>query len=101
MVWMRLEVFKMIKASFLLENDSVLVFTSIVHKVFLTTRECVIKTLKCDGKHFDQVVVLKDASESFNHSLFNKLLKLCWISRCCTVTESPNCLVFHLNIVVL
>ena len=91
----------MVKAPFLLENDSILIFIILVHEVFLATGESIIKTFECDCKHFYQVVVLKDATESFDHTLLNELLKLLWVSRCCTITESPDCLVFDLNIVVL
>ena len=91
----------MIKASFLLEDDGIPVFAFRSQTVFLATCECIIKTFESDGKHFDEVVVLEDASESSDHSLLYKLLELLWVGRCCAITESPNCLVFNLNIVVL
>lgn len=100
MIWVLLEVLQVIKTSHLFHHDRELILTVLIKEVLLSACQHILKTFKSNRQHPD-IIDLKHGSQSLNHAFRHKIVKLQWIGTSCTVTKSPNCLIFNLNIIML
>jgi len=99
---MGLECFEIIKVAFLFEKHGKFVFIVISSpEVLLAAAESVVKAFQSNCKHFDEVIELEDSTQCLDHTLVYELQELLGACGSRAVTESPYCLVFDLNVVML
>ena len=100
MIWMLLQILKIIKASVLLHQDGEVVVSILILEVLLSTVKSVLKTFEGNCKH-SHVINLQDAAQCEDKSLLDQDIELLGIGRGGAVAQSPDCFVLDAEVVML
>ena len=100
MVWMSLELLKVVEASCLLHLDSEHIFSIRVQEIGLTASKDILDTLQSDSEH-PHVFAFEHFSKGLNHAFADEDLELWWCGRGCAVAQSPHSFILNSNIVML